>query len=275
MTLMVQSEYESQTIQRGKRPKQGEPVIDRALSLLAVFGDRRRILTLSEMARHANIPTATASRLVARLVAWGALERLEDGRYVVGVRLWEVACLSPRGQGVRQIALPFLEDLFAVTRQHVLLAVPDKNDAVLIERISAKEAIEVAYRVGGRVPLTTTAVGQVLLAAAAADFQESFIRESADSADSVNVTTAGQLRRTLSDVRRLGVATVRRSAPSRTVSVASPVFDANGSVVAALSIVVPDGSTPPNVLAPAVQATARAVSRNLGYAAIPGGTIRR
>ncbi len=139
--------------QRGKRPKQGEPVIDRALSLLAVFSDRRRALTLSDMARLADMPAPTALRLIARLVAWGgALERLEDGRYVVGVRLWEVASLSPRGHGVRDIALPYLEDLFAVTRHHVLLAVRDKNEAVLIERLSSKEATEVAYRVGGRAP---------------------------------------------------------------------------------------------------------------------------
>jgi hypothetical protein len=69
---------------RGKRPKQGEPVIDRALSLLAVFTDRRRALTLSEMARYADMPAPTALRLIARLVAGGVLERLDDGRYVVG-----------------------------------------------------------------------------------------------------------------------------------------------------------------------------------------------
>jgi DNA-binding IclR family transcriptional regulator len=199
---------------RGKRPKQGEPVIDRALSLLAVFSDRRRTLTLSELARHAGMPAPTALRLIARLVAWGALERLEDGRYVVGVRLWEVASLSPRGHGVREIALPYLEDLFEVTRHHVLLAVRDNSQAVLIERLSSKDATEVAYRVGGRVPLRTTAVGLVLLAGAD-----------------------------------------------------QPIIDAQGAVVAALSIVVPDGSTPANVLAPAVRATARAVSRNLGHRA--------
>jgi DNA-binding IclR family transcriptional regulator len=157
---------------RGKRPKQGEPVIDRALSLLAVFSDRRRALTLSELARHAGMPAPTALRLIARLVAWGALERLDDGRYVVGVRLWEVASLSPRGHGVREIALPYLEDLFEVTRHHVLLAVRDNEEAVLIERLSSKEATEVAYRVGGRAPLRSTAVGLVLLAGADQQFQE-------------------------------------------------------------------------------------------------------
>ena len=160
---------------RGKRPKQGEPVIDRALSLLAVFSDRRRALTLSEMARYADMPAPTALRLIARLVAWGALERLDDGRYVVGVRLWEVASLSPRGHGVREIALPYLEDLFEVTRHHVLLAVRDNEEAVLIERLSSKDATEVAYRVGGRAPLRSTAVGLVLLAGADQQFQETIL----------------------------------------------------------------------------------------------------
>lgn len=259
---------------RGKRPKQGEPVIDRALSLLAVFTDRRRALTLSEMARFAQMPAPTALRLIARLVAWGALERLDDGRYVVGVRLWEIASLSPRGHGIREIALPYLEDLFEVTRHHVLLAVRDKDQAVLIERLSSKQATEVAYRVGGRLPLRSTAVGLVLMAGSDAAFQEKILREPAETEPGVAPMPEGQLRRTLSDVHRTGIAMIRRSAPSLTVSVAAPVFDAQGTVVAALSIVVPDGTTPPNVLAPAVMATARAVSRSLGYRAALAEDVR-
>lgn len=258
--------------QRGKRPKVGEPVIDRALSLLGVFTDRRRALTLSEMARQAGMPAATASRFIARLAAWGALERLEDGRYVVGVRLWEVASLSPRGHGVREIALPYLEDLHAVTRQHVLLAVRDKHEAVLIERLSSQEATEVAYRVGGRAPLRSTAVGLVLLAAADADLREAVLRQPPDADWGPAAPSEDELRRTLSEVRRTSVAVVRRAAPSQTVSVAAPVFDAEGSVVAALSIVVPDGSTTPNAVAPAVVAAARAVSRNLGFTPGPRGS---
>ena len=115
-----------------------------------------------------------------------------------------MASLSPRGHGVREIALPYLEDLFAVTRHHVLLAVRDKNEAVLIERLSSKEATEVAYRVGGRAPLRSTAVGLVLLAGADAAFQEAVIRQPPDVEAGVDAMPEGQLRRTLSDVRRTG-----------------------------------------------------------------------
>jgi hypothetical protein len=149
---------------RGLQEGPGQPVVVRALSLLEQFTERRRALSLSELARLAGLAPATALRLVRHLTEWGALERLEDGRYVVGVRLWEIASLSPRGHGVRQIALPYLEDLYEVTRHHVLLSVRDGSDAVLIDRLSSRNATEVAYRVGGRMPLRTTAVGQVLLA---------------------------------------------------------------------------------------------------------------
>ncbi len=251
---------------RGGRPKQGEPVVGRALRLLAVFSERRRALTLTEMARLADIPVPTASRLVAQLLEWGALERLEDGRYVIGVRLWEVASLSPRGHGVREIALPYLEDLFEVTRHHVLLAVRDNDEAVLIERLSSREAPKGIYRAGGRAPLRYTAVGLVLLAWADQQFQEVVLKSPPAEDPGIIHMPEGQLRRVLSDVRRTGVATIRRTIP-QVLSVASPVFNAEGAVVAALSVVVPDGSTPPNVLAPSVRATARAVSRSLGHQA--------
>jgi DNA-binding IclR family transcriptional regulator len=242
--------------------------VGRALRLLGVFSDRRRALTLTEMARLAAIPTPTASRLIVQLMEWGALERLDDGRYVIGVKLWEVASLSPRGHGVREIALPFLEDLFEVTRHHVLLAVRDNDEVLLIERLSSREAPEAAYRAGGRAPLRYTAVGLVLLAWADQQFQENVLKSPPDEDPGIIHMPEGQLRRTLSDVRRTGVAMVRRTEP-RVLSVASPIFNAEGSVVAALSVVVPEGSTPPNVLAPPVRAAARGVSRSLGYQAQP------
>lgn len=250
---------------RGKRPPHGQPVLDRALSLLDAFSDRRRAMTLSELARHAEMPVTTALRLVGRLVAWGALERLEDGSYVIGVRLWEVASLSPRGHGVRHIALPFMEDLYEVTRHHVLLAVRDGKEAVLIERLSSRKAPNVAYRVGGRLPLTSTAVGLVLLAGTSKDFQDEVVNDPQEIEPGMTSSTPDELRRILVDVGRTGFATIHRTAPTRTVSVASPIQGADRRVIAALSVLVPDGSTSSQALAPAVRATARAISRSLGY----------
>src|SRR5690606_5290910 len=114
----------------------------------------------------------TAHRLVGELADWGALEREPDGGYRIGLRLWEVATLAPRGIGVREAALPFLEDLYEATHENVHLAVLDGTEALYLERISGRGAVPVISRVGGRLPLHATGVGLVLLAFAPRDVQE-------------------------------------------------------------------------------------------------------
>ncbi len=259
---------------RGHRPPQGDPVVDRALSLLAAFDAAHRSLTLGELSRRTGIPTSSTLRLASRLVAWGALERDDDGRFTVGLRLWEVASLAPRGHGLRQVAMPFMGDLEEVTRQHVLLAVRDGTEALLVERLSSHQAMEVLYRVGGRLPLHSTGVGLVLLAFADSGFQESLLAEPLVHQPENVPVSAAALRRTLAEIRRDGLATFRRRAPEPLVSVAAPIFGADDRVSAALSVVVPQENAEPRLLGPAVRTAARAISRGLGARrsiGLPGG----
>ncbi|MHA6630481.1 IclR family transcriptional regulator [Pseudonocardia sichuanensis] len=251
-------------VRRGRRPPQGDPVVDRALSLLAAFDADHRTLTLGDLSRRSGIPPSSTLRLAGRLMAWGALERGADGRFSIGLRLWETASLAPRGQGLRQVAMPYMGDLAEVTRQHVLLAVRDGHEALLVERLSAHQAMPVLYRVGGRLPLHSTGVGLVLLAFAEPEFQEEVLaQELVHEPERIPVSPSA-LRRTLAQVRREGLARFRRRAPQPLVSVAAPVFGADDRVTAALSVLVPEENADPRQLGPAVRTAARAVSRGLG-----------
>jgi DNA-binding IclR family transcriptional regulator len=249
---------------RGKRPPQGDPVVDRALGLLAAFDPAHRRLALSELSRRAGVPLSTARRLAERLAAWGALERGADGGYSVGLRLLEVASLAPRGHGLREVAMPYMEDLYEATRHHVLLAVRDGDQALLVERRSGRAAVPVEYRVGGRLPLHMTGVGRVLLAFAPVDLQERVLAGDVDGLSADPPPDPAALRRTLAEVRRTGVAVINRRRPAPVVSVAAPVRGEDDGVLGALSIVVPAGGADPRTLEPAVRAAARAVSRGLG-----------
>ncbi|MGY1707366.1 IclR family transcriptional regulator [Geodermatophilus sp. SYSU D00697] len=251
-------------VARGKRPPQGDPVVDRALGLLAAFDPAHRRLTLSDLSRRGGVPLSTGRRLAERLVAWGALERGADGDYVVGLRLWEVASLAPRGHGLREVAMPYMEDLYEATRHHVLLAVLEGDQALLVERRSGRAAVPVEYRVGGRLPLPMTGVGLVLLAHAPHELQERALAGEVPGNAADPAPTPAALRRTLAEVRRSGVAVINRRRPAAVVSVAAPVRGEGDRVLAALSIVVPAGGTSPKTLEPAVRAAARAVSRGLG-----------
>ncbi|WP_440574457.1 IclR family transcriptional regulator [Streptomyces sp. AC154] len=260
---------------RGRKPVEGRPVVDRAFALLSTFDSDHRALSLAGLARRSGIPRSSALRLARTLVRLGALERLDDGRYVVGLRLLETASLAPRGHGLRSVAMPFMEDLFHVTRQHVLLAVREQQEALLVERLSALDASPVQYRVGGRLPLTSTGAGLVLLAYAPAAVQDHAIAAYEPGEGHDDIVTSADLRRMLAEVRRGDHAYGRQSRPWPRSTVAAPVRDGH-EVVAALSVVGPSTGFSEAGYGPAVRATARAISRRLEEegqrAARPGGT---
>ncbi|MEU8710006.1 IclR family transcriptional regulator [Streptomyces sp. NPDC048565] len=247
---------------RGGRPAEGQPVIDRAFTLLNAFDSDHRAQTLGELAQRSGIPRSSALRIARSLVDVGALERLDDGRYVVGLRLLETASLAPRGHGLRSVAMPYMEDLFHVTRQHVLLAVREQDEALLVERLSALDSSPVRYRVGGRLPLTSTGAGLVLLAFSPPAVQEHAIATYERVEGHDDICTPTDLRRVLAEVRRGDHAFGRQSHPWQLTTVAAPVRDGK-EVVAALSVVAPSTGFADAGYGPAVRATARAISRRL------------
>jgi DNA-binding IclR family transcriptional regulator len=250
---------------QGKRPPQGEPVVDRALTLLSAFDASRRRLSLAELSRRSGIPVSSTLRLAGHLVRWGALERDEKGRYCVGLRLLEVASLAPRGHGLRQVAMPFMSDLAEVTRQHVQLAVREGAQATLVERLCAHQATPVQYRIGGRLPLHSTAAGLVLLAFAPAGLQEEFLaRAMYREPDHVPIEPE-VMRRTLAEVRRERLAVYRRPDQHGVIAaVAAPIFGADDSVTAALGVLLSERVAQPRRLGLAVRTAAQGISRELG-----------
>lgn len=243
------------------RERAGRTVTSRVLSVLSAFSGECRRMSLSDISRRAAMPLTTAYRLVSELVEWGALERDRDGRYQIGLHLWEVAALAPRGLGLREVAMPYLGDLYEATRQHVQLAVLDGPDVVYLERISSRDAVGVRSRVGGRLPAHATGVGLVLLAYAPPDVQERYLAGPLAAFTEKTIADPARLRSKLADVRRDGYVISDRQVTLDAVSVAAPVRDASGEVVAALSVVVRVGDPQPGALVPPVVAVARGLSR--------------
>ncbi|MFI6334034.1 IclR family transcriptional regulator [Streptomyces sp. NPDC050535] len=238
---------------------------DRLLAVLAAFDHEHPALSLTDISRRAGLTLTTAHRLVGALTEWGALERDEDGVYHVGLRLWEVAALAPRGLALRQIALPYLEDLYEATHENVQLAVRDGFEVVYIEWISGRSAVGVRIQVGARWPLHATGVGLALLAHGDPAFQEAYCERPLAAFTPYTVTDPARLRRELAEVRRVGVAVSSRQITEDALSVAAPVRGVGGPVVAAVSVVVPQVDSRVPVLIPAVRVAARGISRALGW----------
>jgi DNA-binding IclR family transcriptional regulator len=242
-----------------------DSVTAKVLSLLEAFTADEPELTLTQLSDRTALPRPTVHRLTAELVAWGALEREPRGPFRIGLRLWEVASLAPRTLGLREHAMPFLEDLFEVTRQNVQLAVLDGQDAVYVERLSARGAVGVVTRVGSRLPLHATAVGQVLLAHASRALQEAVLASPLTALTPKTIVDPRELRRVLADVRQTGIAVCDGQVELKSLSVAAAIRGRDGAVTAALSVVVPSGEGAATTYLPVVRAAARGISRSLSH----------
>lgn len=232
----------------------------RALRVLGAFDPDAPALTLSQLSRRADLPLTTTHRLVQDLVAWGALERQPDDTYVVGRRLWALGLLSPVSRGLRDVSLPFLQDLSATTGENAHVAVRDGAWALYVERISGRRSVPIVSRSGSRLPLHATAVGKVLLAHAPDDVVDQVLRSPRRVTDRT-VVERPRLLRQLATARRRGYALTTEEMSIGTTSVAVPILDRDGQLLAALGVVAAAGRREPARLVPVLQLAARGIAR--------------
>ncbi|HEX2175285.1 MAG TPA: IclR family transcriptional regulator [Nocardioidaceae bacterium] len=245
----------------GNAARQGLSVTSRALAILGAFDQRHRRLNLTDLAARAGLPAATAHRLVGELVAWGALSRTAAGEYVVGRRLWDIGLLAPVHTGLRQIASPYLHDLYGATLATVHLAVREDRQALYVDRLSGHASVPVVSTIGSRLPLHATGVGKVLLAHAPADVQAPVLAD-LPRITPYTVSQPARLRRQLDRVRHDDFATTVEEMSLGACSVAVPIR-AGCDVVAALGVVVPSLKRDRAKLVSALQVAARGIGRSL------------
>ena len=238
----------------------------KVLAVLATFDRERQSQTLSQIAHQTGLAVSTTHRVVAELAEWGALERGEDGSWHVGLRLWEVGSVCPRAQILRDVALPFMQDLYEATHENIQLAVREGTELVFVERIAGHRSVELMTMVGSRFPVAATGMGRVLLAHAPHEIQEAVLEAPLRAWTAHTVTDPRALRSQLSRIRREQVFVSDRQLSDSTVAVAAPVrLGATGPVNAALGIVVAARSAARvrGLRHPVMQA-ARAISAELG-----------
>lgn len=239
----------------------GESVVTRVVRVLDTFSADRTVQTASEIGRRAGLPTSTAHRLVDELVASGVLERDEDHRVRLGLRLWELALRGSTALRLRQAALPHMEAVQSELREHTQLAVLEQEEALFLERLSHPDAGANITRVAGRLPLHASSSGLVLLAHADPALRDRVLAAPLHRVGPDTITDAVRLRRTLAGIRRSGVVVAPGSIEAVSTGVAVPIREA-GAVIAALSAILPRG-TPPDPAVAALRAAARRIEADL------------
>ncbi|MFF2369225.1 IclR family transcriptional regulator [Agromyces sp. NPDC058110] len=247
-----------------RRDGDDRSVAEKLFAIADAF-ERGDELTLGEIADRARLPMSTAHRLVGEWVAWGGLVRGDDGRFRVGIKLWRLSVRQPSSRRLRAAAKLYLQDLFDATGEHVHLAVREGLGVVYLERMSGPDAVPSITDVGSRLPLHATGVGQALLAFAPPGVFEDVVAGGLRPYQPGTITDEDELRARMAEVRRVGLATSVEALTKGAFSVAAPVRDATGTVVAAVSIIAHVERRTEPQFALGVRIAGRGISAALGW----------
>lgn len=236
------------------------PVPDKMLVVLGAFSIERPSMTLSEIARATDLPLSTVHRIVAHLAAWGALERDQRHRYVIGLRMWQLGMLSPRSYQQRALVVPFLEQLFIETREQVVLSVFHPDGDIVIEQVLGWRDADFAAGLGERLPLHASSPGLILLAFGPPQVWQALARRPLRRFTSRTIVDPTALRRLIERVRRTSIALSEGALVATTNSMSAPVFGHRGELYGAVSLVWTAGSADPAELAARLVSTANRIS---------------
>lgn len=224
--------------QKGPRREYLVQSLERGLRVLRCFTPATPTLSLQEIADQLKIPKGSAFRMVATLEALGYLKQdpyTKRYRVDIGVLDLGFACLS--GMGYPDVALPYLERLANETRESSSMAVLDDLDIVYIARASIKRVMSINLAVGSRLPAFSTSMGKVLLAYLDDEvLDERLSRLEVEHHTPHTITDTEALREHLMEVRASGYALNDEELEIGLRSVAAPVRDGTGAVVAAINV---------------------------------------
>jgi DNA-binding IclR family transcriptional regulator len=217
----------------------GDTMAERIVRILDTFTADRTVQTAAQIGRRAGLPSSTVHRIVDELVRSGLLERDDEHRVRLGMRLWELALRGSSALRLRQAALPFMTAVQNRIREHTQLAVLEQDEALFVERLSHPEAGANITRIAGRLPLHASSSGLVLLAHGPEDLRRRVLAGPLIAQSPETITDPGVLARVLDDIRRVGYVVAPGSIESVSTGIATPIRDARGAVIAALSVVLP------------------------------------
>lgn len=258
----------SEANSRSRRVK----AVDHAIDVLQILGTVERGLGVSDIARRSGMSKTAVYHLLCTLETRRFVARDPDtGSYRLDWALYELGSNVVHSVELTRIARHYLDHLATQTAEFVLLGILDDESVLYLDRGEATSNFRVTANTGRRFPLHCTATGKVLLAFSTDnELVERTLRGPMSKMTDDTITDPQKMRREIAQVRRSGYATCWQEGEVGLSSIAVPVHDHRGRVLAALAIVGVSArlndATAQQHLVP-LRSTVRGIESRLGYVA--------
>ena len=223
--------------------------IARGLDVIRVFKPGQRVMSLAAVAAASDLPRPTARRILLTLEQLGYVRLAESSGYELTPRVLDLGMSYVLSRGLWEIARPHMEALVARTRESTSIAQLDGSDIVYVARVAVPKIVTLAVTIGTRFPAVQTSLGKVLLAALPPAEAERVLAEPSRSGITPPWQPDAAERATvLREVRARGWALTDEQLAPGIRSVAVPLRDGDGTVIAALNVNSHAAETPLDVL---------------------------
>ena len=261
---------------RRKTPWATSTTLERACDVLRLFTRQKPRWTISELARHLNVPKSGIFRLVKTFERKQFLQSGDDSyEYELGSGIWELTgTVFGKRERLVEKASPYLRELNKATGLLVSLRVLENEQMVIVDRVEGNDPVKVIFPVGTHQPLNHGAPGKLLLAyhysPDSTQFNDLVSRNKITRLTDRTLTDRRRLQEELNKIRRLGYAMSDGEAIRGTIGIAVPVWNSNGEVEAALALTAVESLCDMKQLMgflPNLKRAGDNISKALGYSA--------
>lgn len=240
-----------------------------AARILREFGKHSTQLGVTQLARRVGASKSTAHRVIWTLVEEGLLEKVEEtGLFRLTTTMRSLGASAETAQRLHEAATTPLDQLRAQTPGTLHVAILDGLDVLYVERREGPGAIPVFRAVGSRNAAHATSSGKVLLAFLPVEHQRRLVQAMRLTAKTPRTITSGTaFLAELARVRRQGYGENRGESQPGMCSIAAPIRDPLGRVIASVSVAdhVSDVDAGLRHLGGPIVETARRISAGLGW----------
>lgn len=208
----------------------------RGLDVLRCFDPGRPAMSLSEVAAAVGLARPTARRILITLEQLGYV-RSDDTGFRLTPRVLDLGMAYIGSAGMWEIARPHLQELVSTTNESCSIAQLVGSDIVYVVRVAVPKLVTLAVTIGTRFPAAQTSLGKVLLAALSADELDHVLAEPSRSGITPRwQPDRAELDDVLRDVRTQGWAATDEELAAGIRSVAAPIRNQDGTVVASVNV---------------------------------------
>jgi DNA-binding IclR family transcriptional regulator len=245
--------------------------IGRCFEILEAFTPERPKLTLHDLTLKVGLPKTTVHRLLHTLISRNYIACDPQKKYSLGSKFVSLGMSVLASLDVREIALPYLEELSQLSQQTVNLGILDRTEVMYICRVEKRSIIPMTMRIGSRLNCYQTSMGRAILAALDGDQLAKILAELERDIGAAKVlgSKGEHLMKVLQDVRRKGYALDDEEWIWGVRAIAAPVFNMQGRVEGAVNMPVISAAISRAKLikeyVPLLLDAAQKISASLGY----------